>query len=307
MATDEHNNLYLLLANKSIYSILIGDTELGESASMPSRKMPYLSGPDIVALSNDFGLPATYGQGAQSRWMFMDDLYRYAVAKGRVSDLLTYLFNSPAFSEHLLAQRISSLPDARTEIVNAALDAINLTLALGGHELRCVNGRYDLFDVSGHFAVDAPVIKSLDVDYITDMHNRAIADVENGVFDEALAKARTLLEETFIHSLEYLGITDYPHGDIQGLFKKVKAEYNMNTDPSQDKRINSLLSGLNTIVSSVTEMRNAASDAHGHGSNRINIKGYHARLVVNSAAALSEFVLSMQLESSQRRKSAPEP
>ena len=61
-----------------------------------------------------------------------------------------------------------------------------------------------------------------------------------------------------------------------------------------DKRINTLLSGLEKIVSSISEMRNKNSDAHGVGATRIAIDEHHARLFVNAAMAMSDFILSVE-------------
>lgn len=56
--------------------------------------------------------------------------------------------------------------------------------------------------------------------------------------------------------------------------------------------------GYNPLVKSWNEirsgLRNANSDAHGLGTKRkFNIKDYHARLLVNSAMTLSDFILSV--------------
>ena len=67
----------------------------------------------------------------------------------------------------------------------------------------------------------------------------------------------------------------------------------MHTDKDMDTRINKLLSGLENIVQSLSEMRNNGSDSHGLGSKRINIDSYHARLCVNSASIMAEFILSI--------------
>lgn len=78
------------------------------------------------------------------------------------------------------------------------------------------------------------------------------------------------------------------------LFKQVKDLYNMHTDKDTDRRINTLLSGLNSIVSAISEMRNKDSDAHGVGASRISIEEHHARLFVNSAMTMADFILSVE-------------
>lgn len=68
----------------------------------------------------------------------------------------------------------------------------------------------------------------------------------------------------------------------------------MHTDANTDRRINTLLSGLNSIVSSIAEMRNKNSDTHGVGANRISIDEHHARLFINSAMTMADFIISVQ-------------
>ena len=67
----------------------------------------------------------------------------------------------------------------------------------------------------------------------------------------------------------------------------------MHTDANADRRTNTLLSGLNSIISSIAEMRNKDSDAHGVGANRIRIDEHHARLFVNSAMTMADFIISV--------------
>ena len=82
-------------------------------------------------------------------------------------------------------------------------------------------------------------------------------------------------------------------GDIQKLYSQFKPLYNMTTNKELDKEIKDLLSGLNKIISSIGNIRNMTGDSHGLGKNRIAIKSYHARLVVNSAITTSNFLLDV--------------
>lgn len=118
-------------------------------------------------------------------------------------------------------------------------------------------------------------------------------DIDNQIYDSALTKSRTLLEEVFCYVIEQTGDIPSDKGDIGKLYKQVKDLYNMHTDSNMDKRINTLLSGLEKIVSSIAEMRNKASDSHGIGANRITIADHHARLYVNSAMTMADFILSV--------------
>lgn len=67
----------------------------------------------------------------------------------------------------------------------------------------------------------------------------------------------------------------------------------MQQNKETDKRINDLLSGLDKIIMSISEMRNKTSDSHGVGNKRIAIKEHHAQLFVNSAMTVADFLISV--------------
>ena len=67
----------------------------------------------------------------------------------------------------------------------------------------------------------------------------------------------------------------------------------MHGDANTDRRINTLLSGFEKIISAISEMRNKDSDAHGVGIKRINIDEHHARLFVNASVTMADFILSV--------------
>jgi len=141
--------------------------------------------------------------------------------------------------------------------------------------------------------IETPAIVLVNRDYIKDISARAIRDVESGEYDSAITKCRTLLEEVFCYVIEDKGEEPSEKGDIKKLYTQVKKLYNMHANAIMDKRINELLSGLEKIIDSIAEMRNKNSDAHGVGQKRINISEHHARLFVNSAMILADFILSV--------------
>jgi len=138
-----------------------------------------------------------------------------------------------------------------------------------------------------------PAIKNVTYAYIREMSERAQKDIENGDYDSALTKSRTLLEEVFCHVIEKRGEQTEKSGEIRNKYNQVKRLYNMHQDAETDHRINGLLSGLEKILTAIAEMRNGSSDAHGVGSRRIKIKSYHARLFVNAAQTMADFILSV--------------
>ncbi|MGN0366769.1 MAG: abortive infection family protein [Suilimivivens sp.] len=149
--------------------------------------------------------------------------------------------------------------------------------------------------------IDTPAIACVNRDYIKDIAARANRDVDNGEFDSAITKSRTLLEEVFCHAIEKKGEEPSDKGDIGKLYNRVKTLYNMHQSKDVDRRINSLLSGLEKILTAIKEMRNEASDSHGVGNRRIALEEHHARLFVNSAMTMADFILSVQKKSEDKR------
>ena len=302
----QEKSKFELLREKSILSILDGDVDFGTlevngTDSGIKISMPYLSGPTLCDISNKFGLPVTYGWngGAQSRWAYLDDLLAHCIQNKRESDLLAFLFSKGQFVDKLRGQTPEVIEYAYAQIVNVVINQINGALYFGGNELIRIGKEFVIRKLGATISVAAPSVKTIDRSYITDLSERAMKDVIDGNFDSAITKARTLLEEVFCYVIEKKGEDPSESGDIGKLYNQVKKLYNMNQSKDLDKRINGLLSGLEKILSAIAEMRNKGSDSHGVGAKRINIAEHHARLFVNSAMTMADFVLAVSEKTSR--------
>ena len=56
----------------------------------------------------------------------------------------------------------------------------------------------------GNIIIETPAIVCVNRNYIIDISTRAIRDVENGEYDSAITKSRTLLEEVFATLLKQM-------------------------------------------------------------------------------------------------------
>lgn len=300
---------YELLREKNILAILDGDTDFGfleingENSNI-KVSMPYLSGPMLCDMSNKFGLPVTYAWngGAQSRWAYMDDLLAHCIQNGHESDLLSFLFSKGQFTEKLSGQTPETIDYAYSHIVKAIINQINGILYFSGNELVQTGSVFVIQKIGTTISVAAPSVTAIDRRYITDISERAMKDISDGNYDSAITKSRTLVEEVFCYVIEKKGVEPSESGDMGKLYNQVKQIYNMHQDKDVDKRINGLLSGLEKILSAIAEMRNKASDSHGVGAKRINISDYHARLFVNSAMTMADFVLAVSENASIHSK-----
>lgn len=290
---------YELLRAKPILTILDGDTKFGEIQISPTKTinnaLPYLSGPMLCEISTKFGLPVNYSRngGAQSRWVYLDDLFVHCIRNNRASDLLNFLFSKEQFIHVFRGCTADQIDSAYQTIISTAIGRINGELYFGGHELIQMGNRFVVQKIGATVTVEAPSVKTIDRDYIVSLSGRAMKDVSEGNYDSAITKCRTLLEEVFFYVIEKKNETPSTSGDIGKLYGQVKTLYHMHQDKNLDKRINGLLSGLEKILSAISDMRNKGSDAHGAGSSRIKIDEHHARLFVNSAMTMADFVLSV--------------
>jgi hypothetical protein len=288
------------MRSKEIIAILDGDAKYGtietDIGNDITIAMPYLSGPDLCGLSTLFGLPALYAWGGTnlSRWQYLDKLLDYCIKNDKCSELLAFLFSKEQFNKKLSAYSVDIIEDSYKRITSEIIKQINGLLYFGGNELVVIGKKYIVRKTGSKIEIEVPRIKAIDREYIKDISARAMHDVENGNYDSAVTKSRTLLEEVFCYVIEKKSEVPSNSGDIGTLYKQVKDLYHMHGDKNLDKRINTLLSGLEKIVSAISEMRNKDSDAHGVGVKRIGIDEHHARLIVNTSTTMADFILAVE-------------
>lgn len=292
-------NVHELLLTKQIYEILDGDIDFGEYELSTGRivklGLPYLSGTDLCGICTQFGLPKSYSwQGSnQSRWSYVEDLLLYCIERDKLSLFFNFLFSKKQFMDVLRGFSASEINEAHDAIIKAVLGGINGLLYFGGNELCSTGSNFYIRAIDNTVVVEMPELKVIDHIYISEMTQRALKDIEEKNYDSAITKSRTLIEEVFCYVIEAKGEVPTDSGNIKNLYNQVKGLYNMHQSAENDKRVNGLLSGLEKILTAITEMRNEGSDAHGVGSRRINIEEHHARLLVNSSLTMADFILSV--------------
>jgi len=282
-------NNYELLINKGIIAILDGDEKLGDPEDA-LFSMPYLTGHDLCNLSNTFGLHQDYGA---SRWTYLDNLLHFVIERGRCDELLCYMFDLKRFYQLEKLSNPTDIIKKYNEICHTAIERINSKLVFSDHELQFINGHFYLTEIGQKITVEAPHIQVIDIPYIRALPERCNNDFISGNYDSVITKAKTLIEEVMKYIIESRGEQANTKDDMGQLYNRVKTLLNMKQDQSYDGRVNSLLYGLERIVESINRMRNLSGDAHGLGSKRIQINEREARLVMNSAIAYCEYLLSV--------------
>ena len=282
---------YKLLINRKIIDVLIGDTQV-----FASYTLPYMSGSNLCALCTTFGLPKTYtwGGGNMSRWEYMQDLLKYLNPQGRVPDLLSYLFQQGRFENLVGIGDIHKVDETYKAIVKGAIDVINAQLVIARVELRLVNKKFAIANIGEEVSFETPNVKVINSQYIKELPDRIKDDLDNKDYDSVITKSRTLLEEVLIHIIEKMTFERYKsNGNLIKIYQEATELLNMRQKSEWDKRVNELLGGLHKLVSAISSMRDMNSDAHGVGSSRINIRKSEALLVANSSMMLAEYWLSV--------------
>lgn len=156
--------------------------------------------------------------------------------------------------------------------------------------LKCVEilGKYQNGSI-----IDTTSIKRSTSVYMKGMIGFMDASLKQGDFDSVITKSRTLLEEVIIYGLETANMTVPRTGNISQLYREFGRIYDLHTNEGMDNRIQRLITGLESIISSFSEMRNNASDSHGIGKNRINLEKHHAEFYMNISTSMANFLLSI--------------
>ena len=201
------NNNYGVLRAKDIIAILDGDFQIEEVDGIRIA-MPRLSGPMLCELSQKFGCYQEYYWGNSSktnlsRWQYMDNLLEYVIKENKVSQLLSYMMDKERFSDNLRnLSNVSDIEKMYKYILKKVLDQINSILYFGGHELVMINNQYVVKDIDEKININIPNINIINRDYIKDLSERAMKDIDDGNLDSAITKSRTILEESFCYVIE---------------------------------------------------------------------------------------------------------
>jgi hypothetical protein len=138
--------------------------------------------------------------------------------------------------------------------------------------------------------LDAPSLVKLSEESLTEHIAKAKRKIEAGDGAGAIANAYTLVE-AFLKQLLRKTQTPFKEseGDIRALYKLVAGT--LNVEPKGDhleNHLKTILEGLQRQIAGLFEVANKASDRH---ARRYNPAPHHAKLAVNAAFTLCEFLL----------------
>lgn len=260
--------------------IINGDRDLGLS--------PYRSGPQLIEFFRKFGEDDTYGQSFGSRYNYTNDkLTKFNRTKQLDDIVCTALnfWNTEGFDPRI------------------AVEHLNKYLVRDGYLLEIPN-KYRWMD-GDTLVQGAPYVyvrelmeNSVQIGSIAKMRENAVTEqirkaslrIETGDFAGAIASAYTLVEQILKFLLKETR-TDFKEneGDIRSLYKQLRTPLNL--DPGAETievPLKPILNGFHKLVEGLYDVSNKASDRH---VRKYDPAKHHAKLAVNSALTLCEFLL----------------
>lgn len=268
------------LASKEIVDLFLSDkrvnSESGDKFESNEYIMPYMTHSDINALAPIFGITNIENVSDYNRLNKMAWLIEQCYKLNKKNKLLKYFLDVsryiPNKREETSIYTNEELKKETLKEVEAYFNHINNILNFSDKKLIYLNEKYKIIDLIEDSQVTHDIDKHINFDYVRNFPFRLKDNLEDENYDTVITQSRTLLEEVYIHILEYSN-KDYSSakGNLQKLNSMVKTELKMKNNRDYDKRIIELLSGLNKINDAIGKMRNENSDSHGVGSKRINI------------------------------------
>jgi hypothetical protein len=246
-----------------------------------SKISPYRSGPALVRLFNEFGANDVYSQGFPSRWSYAEEKIRGLNGSTAIDGLIREILDPRDWREFETPR-------------DGAVAYLNDYLKHDGYEI-VPNGEFfsarPLAGGTVAFRYPSPASREVNQLFIDEQSKKCDRKLAEGDFDGAITNARSLLEAVLTDVEQELSEDDTsPYdGDLIKLYRRVQRLLNLEpgrTDIAEP--LKQVLSGLTSIVSGLSGLRNKMSDSHVRSSQPAK---RHATLVVNAAKTIAGFIL----------------
>lgn len=251
-----------------------------------SKKSPYRSGPQLVGFFNGFGEGDLYGQGFPARAQFarakLDKFNGTDTMKGIVSAAFDFI-GEDGFDAEDVAYQFNQI---------LSRDGFRLVMKddygwmEGNKEVR-INPRFEVSPL-GQNVLAPTSLMAISHEAIMEQVRKANQKIESGDYSGAITNAYTLVEHLLKLLLTEMDTTfKGTEGDIRALYKALQPSLNL--DPAKlEESLKPIVGGFQTLIGGLYGMANKGSDRH---ARRFNPARHHAKLAVNAAFALCEFLV----------------
>lgn len=250
---------------RKLAKLINGDTD----------QFPYMSGPELVDFFNQFGFRDLYGDGFPSRWVYVENKLLEKNGDQSLATIIEESVNPVRFF------------DTEYDIENA-VEHLNELLIHDNYQLTKSGKGYKIVNHEGVY-LEPESLAEIENDFLTEQILKCDNKILNEDFDGAITNSRTLIETVMLDILNAYEVKYDHKGDLLKAYSEIKKVMNLN--PGDDRfpdSIKQLLSGLNSIINGLATLRNEMGDAH---TVRYKAKKHHAKLAVNSAKTIGEFLI----------------
>lgn len=269
------------LSEKSISalgSLITGDKGLSR----------YRKGPELVRFFNEHGYNEIYGKGFPSRWEFAEQKVRGLNGQAKLANVVAAALHPGDYGEEF--------------DIKKAAEYLNQHLQDDGYQVVETRGRYVVRRTDG--AAVAIVEKRPDSDpgsqqFIDEQIQKCNRKLGEGDFDGAITNARSLIEAVLRSAERELdpNAADYD-GKLPALYGRVQKRLRLAPSKEVVVPLRQILSGLNSVVIGLAGLRNKMSDAHPVTDRPAQ---HHAKLAVNAAMTLADFIRATMNYQDERR------
>jgi hypothetical protein len=206
----------------------------------------------------------------------------------------SYLFSTlSTFEIYSPIKNHKQLSNLNKDDQKAILDAVLKIYPPKAYSLEITNIQFyvDVDLEPEHEIISCKGLKELGVEYIKEQIEKCEEKIMKHDYDGAITNARTLVESICLYILEKSETPYKFDGNLTKLYKEVYKVLKMDPAMYQEDCFKQTLSGIISIVSGLSNLRNVMSDAHGKPETKhYKPTDRHAILAVNIAKVISEFL-----------------
>ena len=252
--------------------------QLGTLIAGDTPTAPYLSGPNLVDFYNECGFDDIYGESFPSRWRYSTDKILETNGTNRLKNILEEFVDPRRYG-------------GNDVIIEKIVAEINSLIKFDGYALIKKGNLYKVVDTQGNF-IQPETLKTVGHEFVAEQIEKCQQKISADDFNGAITNARTLTEAVLIHVIEIIEQTEIKNdGNITNLWARAKKalKINLKKDEIPDT-VFQILSGLDTSLNGLAGLSNNAGDRH---ANKFNTKRHHAKLSVNLAMTICDFLIDV--------------
>ena len=144
--------------------------------------------------------------------------------------------------------------------------------------------------------INSQTLETFDADGVHTVWEKALSRRSTDP-EAAITSARTLLETVCKRILDECEVPYTDKEDLPKLYSMTAKELSLAPDQHTEEPIKAILGGAMNLVNGIGTLRNRLSDSHGRGGKiPVRPSARHAHLAVNTAGAISTFLVETFLE-----------